>query len=79
MKLIRIGCNHNSTCTKLENLDDISNQARLRTLSDRLCSGNFSSNSTALNNNHVTFYFILHKSFNNQSTTCSLYILSLFI
>ena len=28
MKLIRIGCNHNSTCTKLENLDDIFNQGQ---------------------------------------------------
>ena len=28
MKLIRIGCNHNSTCTKLENLDDIFDQGR---------------------------------------------------
>ena len=26
MKLIRIGCNHNSKYTKLENLDDIFNQ-----------------------------------------------------
>ena len=28
IKLIRIGCNHNSTCTKLENLDDIFNQGQ---------------------------------------------------
>ena len=28
MKLIRIGCNHNSTCTKFENLDDIFNQGQ---------------------------------------------------
>ena len=28
MKLIKIGCIHNSTCTKLENLDDIFNQGQ---------------------------------------------------
>ena len=28
MKLIRIGCNHNSACAKLENLDDIFNQGQ---------------------------------------------------
>ena len=28
MKLIMIACNHNSTCTKLENLDDIFNQGQ---------------------------------------------------
>ena len=27
-KLIRIGCNHYSTCTKLENLDEIFNQGQ---------------------------------------------------
>ena len=28
MKLIRIGCNHHSTCTKLENLDNIFNPGK---------------------------------------------------